>query len=277
MPALTYNQIRRFDDEGYLCPLPAISADATGALRADLAALEAREGPTLWSRTKFKPHLLIKSLNDLIRTPAILDAVGALLGPDFLVWGVGYLAKPARDLGFFSWQQDATYWGLTEPDLVTAWVALTPSTVESGCVRVLPGSHKHLQLPHRDTNAANNMLSRRQEVAVEVDETKAVDLELRPGEMSLHHLMMVHGSRANVTDQPRIGVAIRYIAAHVGHAPGFRESATLVRGHDRFGHYILEPRPTTDFDENCVALYNEMAQETHRRKEAMAARSLAGR
>jgi len=270
MPMLAEDQVRDYNDHGYLYPLPAVSADAAQALREDLAELEKREGADLWKRTKFKPHLLIKSLNELVRTPAILDAVEGVLGPDFLVWGVGHFAKPPHHGGYYSWHQDATYWGLSKPDLVTAWVALTPSTVESGCLRVIPGSHKHEQLPHRDTFAENNLLSRGQEVAVEVDETQAVDLVLKPGEMSLHHTMLVHGSGRNESDEPRIGIAIRYVAAHVSHTPGFRDSATLVRGNDRFGHYIPEPTPSGNFDPACVALYEDIVQDRVRRRDAIA-------
>lgn len=273
MPALTVDQVRHYHDHGYLCPLPAISADAAQALHRDLDALQARAGADLWAKTKMKPHLLIKSLNDLARTPAILDAVEAILGADVLVWGVAHFAKPPHHPGFISWHQDGTYWGLSEPALLTAWVALTPSTLQSGCVRVLPGSHQYEQLPHRDTFAKNNMLSRGQEVAVEVDENKTVALELQPGEMSLHHTMTVHGSGPNTSDLPRIGIAIRYIAARVAHAPGFKDSATLVRGNDRFGHYVLEPTPTGDFDPECVAFYDEMAQERRRMKDAIVAAS----
>src|SRR4029077_19544658 len=103
------------------------------------------------------------------------------------------------------WHQDSTYWGLSTPDVVTAWVAFTPSTVESGCMRVIPGSHLVDQLPHRDTFARHNLLSRGQEVAVEVDETKAQDVVLQPGEMSIHHVRLVHGSNVNRSSHRRIG------------------------------------------------------------------------
>lgn len=266
----------RFSDEGYYAPLPAIEPEHAAALHADLNRLEREHGAEVWKRTKLKPHLLIKSINDLMRTPAILDAVGRVLGPDVMVWGVGIFAKPARSSDFFSWHQDSTYWGLSEPALATAWVALTPSTSESGCMRVVPGSHKQAQIPHRETATPGNLLSRGQEVAVEVDERQAVDLVLRPGQMSLHNVMTVHGSNPNRADHPRIGIGIRYIAAHVAHAPGFRDSATLVRGQDHYGHYVLEPKPAHDFDPDCVALYDQMVVESRRRAAQEAVRIKAG-
>ncbi len=273
MPALTKDQVHAFEDGGYLAPLRAIPAETATAIQNDLVTLEAREGPSIWTRTKFKPHLLIKSLNDLVRTPAILDAVEGILGPDILVWGVGRFAKPAKDPGFFSYHQDSTYWGLSEPALVTAWVALTPSNPASGCMRVLPGSHKLAQLPHKDTFGDNNMLSRGQEVEVDVDEAKLVDLVLTPGEMSFHHVMAVHGSGANTADHPRVGIGIRYIAGRVAHVEGFKESATLVRGKDHHGHYLLEPQPTRDFEPACVAFYEAIVDESKRRRDTLAARA----
>src|SRR5262249_57420913 len=112
--------------------------------------------------------------------PAILDAVGDVIGPDILVWSSSFFIKEPRDGAYVSWHQDATYWGLSEPDVVTAWIALTPSTVESGAMRMVPGTH-HEQVAHHDTFAPGNLLSRGQEIAVEVDEARAVDVVLQPG------------------------------------------------------------------------------------------------
>ena len=95
--------------------------------------------------------------------------------------------------------------------MVTAWVALSPSTPESGCMRVVPGTHKREVVPHQDTFGAQNMLSRGQEIAVEVDEDHAVDLVLQPGQMSLHHVKIFHGSRQNRAKDRRLGFAIRYL------------------------------------------------------------------
>jgi ectoine hydroxylase-related dioxygenase (phytanoyl-CoA dioxygenase family) len=155
--------------------------------------------------------------------------------------------KEPKDPAYISWHQDVAYWGLEPYDVLTAWVALSPSTRQSGCMRVLPGSHAGDIAPHKDTYAANNMLSRGQEMQVEVDETKVVDIVLRPGEMSLHHVKIAHGSDPNDADDRRIGLAIRYIPAHVRQTIGADDTATLVRGVDRHGHFEPEPRPVADF------------------------------
>ena len=110
-----------------------------------------------------------------------------------------------------TWHQDLTYWGLDDMDEVTAWVALSPSTTESGCMRFVPGSHKRSLVEHVDTFADDNLLTRGQEIAVDVDESAAADVELRPGQASLHHGHLFHSSGPNTTPDRRIGAAIRYI------------------------------------------------------------------
>ena len=116
-------------------------------MHVKLAELEGREGGKISARTNRKPHLLLPWLNEVIRHPTILDAVEDIIGPNILCWGSGFFAKAVKDLALVSWHQDSTYWGLSEPEVVTAWVAFTPSTVESGCMRVIPASHKLDQVP----------------------------------------------------------------------------------------------------------------------------------
>ena len=248
--------------DGILFPLPAIGADAAAEALARLHALEAREGGGLSKATNQKPHLLLPWIADLIRDARILDAVESVIGPDILCWGSGFFAKKAGDGRFISWHQDSTYWGLSEPDIVTAWVALTPSTRASGCMMVIPGTHTRDQVAHRDTFAAGNLLSRGQEIAVEVDRAEAVDVVLRPGEMSLHHVRIFHGSDPNVSDHPRVGFAIRYIPTRLRQI-GTRTSATLVRGTDRFGNFDPEPVPAADFAADAVAFHAATVAQTN--------------
>jgi non-haem Fe2+, alpha-ketoglutarate-dependent halogenase len=256
--SLSDAQLDRFRREGFLAPLPALEADAAASLRRRLERLAEAEGGKLSRSTNQKPHLLLPSLADLIRSPRILDAVEDLLGPNLLCWGSGFFWKPAGDPAFISWHQDSTYWGLSKPDIVTAWVALTPSTPESGCMRVVPGTHTRDQVPHKDTFAETNLLSRGQEIAVEVDEDEAVDVVLQPGEMSLHHVRLFHGSKPNHSKEPRIGYAIRYLPTYVSQTNDVRDTASLVRGTDEYGHFDLEPRPRVEFDPECVAFHKDV-------------------
>ena len=202
--ALTDAQVRFYNDSGYVFPLPVFDAQETRELRSRFEALVVREGGRLSRATNTRPHLLLKWIDDLIRDPRVLNPVEAVLGPNILCWASGFFAKKPGDGTFVSWHQDATYWGLSSHDVVTAWIAFSPSTPETGCLRVVPGSHQE-QVAHRDTFMEGNLLSRGQEIAVEVDESRAVDIVLLPGEMSLHHVLLFHGSNANCGSDWRIG------------------------------------------------------------------------
>jgi len=248
-----------FRDRGYDFPMGAIGAGEAVDLRRRLEQYERESGGPIKGHLRHKSHLLFTWLNDLIRNPAILDAIAEILGPDILCWSTSFFIKEPRDPGFVSWHQDATYWGLSEPEVITAWVAFTPSNRANGCMRVIPGSHR-AQLRHVDTFAKHNLLTRGQEIAAEVDESQAVDIVLSPGQFSLHHVLIVHGSDPNPSDDRRIGFAIRYISTRVKQTVGQIDSATLVRGVDRFGHFKREPRPARDFDPEAVRVHSEATE-----------------
>lgn len=261
--SLSRDQIARYRAEGYLAPLRVMSAAEAGALRARLEAVEARLGGPLRGDLRHKSHLLFPFLADLVRHPAILDVVEDLIGPDILCWNSNFFIKEAATPSFVSWHQDSTYWGLSSADVVTAWVALTPSNLANGAMAVIPGSQTLDQAPHRDTFDRNNLLTRGQEIAVAVDEAAAVPLVLEPGEMSLHHVRLVHGSPPNPSPDRRIGFAIRYIPTSLRQLEG-EDSATLVRGTDRFGHFELEPRPETDLAADMLAYHRRIAERSAR-------------
>lgn len=257
--ALSAAAIGQYQRDGYYSPVPVMSAADARRLRDQLERAERDLGGPLRGVYRIKPHLLFAWLADLVRHPAILDAVEDVLGPDVLCWNTSFFTKEARSPGYVSWHQDATYWGLSEPDVVTAWVAFTESTERNGNMRVVPGTHTAAVLPHTDTFHPDNLLSRGQEITVEVDEAKAADIVLQPGEMSLHHVLIVHGSGANPSDDRRIGFAIRYIPTRVRQLAGPRDSATLVRGDDAYGHFELEPRPQADLEPAMLALHADVS------------------
>ena len=256
-------QIEAYRSQGYLAPIRVMSEDAAQAIRDNLERVEAGMGGPLRGDIRHKSHLLFPFLADLIRHPAILDAVEDLLGPDILCWNSNFFIKEAETPSFVSWHQDSTYWGLSSPDVCTAWVALTPSTSENGAMAVIPGTHNADQIPHRDTFDRDNLLTRGQEVAVEVDEREAVPLVLRPGEMSLHHVRLVHGSPPNPSADRRIGFAVRYIPTSLRQLAG-EDSATLVRGVDRYHHFEAEPRPDRDMPEELLAFHRRITARSAR-------------
>lgn len=261
---LSAAETARFGDTGYHFPVPVLSRDEIADYRNRLEAVERASGGPLKGQMRNKPHLLFTWADQIVRHPRILDAVEDVLGPDLFVWSSSFFTKEARDPSFVSWHQDSTYWGLSEPDVVTAWVAFSDSSVDNGCMRVMPGTHLHDQLPHKDTFAEGNLLTRGQEVQVEVDPSKAVDVVLQPGEMSLHHVLLVHGSDPNPSDRRRIGFAIRYVPTYVRQVAGHRDSAMLVRGEDRYGHFEHEPRPVVDMGDAERAVHKRITEEAIR-------------
>lgn len=259
---LTRTEVEAFARDGYHFPVRALSAEQAGAYRAKLEAIEAQLGqPVMKTNLRNKPHLVLAWADELIRHPSILDVVEDILGPNLLVWSSSFFIKEARDPHYISWHQDSTYWGLSHPDVVTAWIALSPSTTANGCMRVDPGTHLMDQLPHKDTFASDNLLTRGQEVQVEVDEKRVVDVVLQPGELSLHHVRLVHGSDPNRSDQRRIGFAIRYVPTYVKQTAGPRDSAMLVRGVDQYHHFEYEPRPQADMHPDAVAMHKRITDE----------------
>src|SRR5499427_1909723 len=256
---LSSDDIQRFQNKGYLSPVRVMSETDAADVRKRLEEFEARTGGPLRGDLRHKAHLLFPWLADLARNEKILDAVEDLYGQDLLCWTSNFFIKEAQNPAFVSWHQDSTYWGLSEPDVVTAWVALTPSNESNGAMQVIPGTHTMDQIPHRDTFDRHNLLTRGQEIAVEVDEREAVPLVLRPGEMSLHHVRLVHGSPPNPSPDRRVGFAIRYIPTAIYQIEG-GDSATLVRGEDRYGHFELEPRPERDMQEDMLALHRRLTE-----------------
>ena len=246
--------VEAYKRDGYYAPVRVMTASDAHQYRRALEAHEAHAHQPLQGNLRHKTHLLFTWADELVRHPKILDAVEDAIGPDILCWTTNFFIKEANSAGFVSWHQDSTYWGLDPDDVITAWVAFTEVTPENGYMQVIPGSHKMDQLPHVDSFHKDNLLSRGQEIAVEVDRSKAIGLALHAGEMSLHHIKLVHGSEANRTSDRRIGLAIRYIPTYVRQTK-VRDAAMLVRGTDKYRHFDYEPRPKADFDADAVAAH----------------------
>lgn len=262
MPKLLNEQdVERFERDGFHFPIRALSTAEARSYRDRLETYERETGGPIRSNWRHKVHLLFTWADELVRHPRILDAVEDIIGPNIVCWNTNFFIKEANDPGFVSWHQDSTYWGLDPADVVTAWLALSNAPVASGAMKMLPGSHKAGQVAHRDTFHEHNLLSRGQEIEVEVDDEDGVFVPLQAGEISLHHIRLVHGSAPNTTGDRRIGLAIRYIPTHVRQVK-VRDSAMLVRGEDTHGNFDWEPRPTTDLSPAALAAHeNAMARQ----------------
>ena len=254
LKSLTNAALQAYRDDGYYFPLTVLSSNEVTRTRKCLEEHEAKTGEPLQGNFRHKSHLLFTWVDELVHHPKIVDAAEDVLGPNILCWTTNFFIKEANSPGFVSWHQDAFYWGLSTDTVMTAWVALTPANLKNGCMKFLPGSQTQDHLKHVDTFHKDNLLSRGQEIAVKVDTENTVDCILNPGEMSLHHVKLVHGSEPNRSNNRRIGLAIRYIPTDIQQLK-VRDSATLVRGVDRKGNFDHEPRPRRDLDENALAAH----------------------
>jgi len=247
--------IDQYFNDGYFCPVPVLNPKEVSKYRSRLEDFERTQGGALLPAQRSKSHLLFKWLDDLIRDARILDPIEDLIGPNILCWNTIFWIKPAGSPSFVSWHQDITYWGLAGGEVVTAWLALSPASLESGCMRVMPGTHIGESLPHEDRYDEANMLTRGQEIVAQLDETRAVAMPLSPGEMSIHSVRLAHTSGPNHSGDRRIGVSMHFMPTSAYQSAGDWDSAALVRGTDAYGHFHPAPRLSQDLDPEAVAFH----------------------
>ena len=258
---LNANQIRDYRNDGFVKPVRVFAESEAQRIRDEIEALERQcrekgRSRKLHRYFRVNGQVVIPLLAEVSRTPAILDAVECIIGPNILVWSCELFIKEPGSQHVVSWHQDLTYWGMGGSDLqATAWIAISDATAESGCMRFVPGSHKRDILAHVDTFGNDNMLSRGQEVAVDVDEDAAVLDDLLAGEMSIHHGRIFHASGPNRSSDRRIGMAIRYVAPELVRSSPGRDYAMLVRGMDKHDTWINIAPPAALFGKSETALY----------------------
>lgn len=262
---LTQDEIDRFNRDGFLSPIRAFDEAEAAALRAELETFEARFSPEEAKFRRGDLHLLQRWAWDAVTDPRVVGPVADLLGPDVLLWALNWFVKGPKDGKFVSMHQDASYWGLEPHDVVTAWIALSDASPSTGPMEFLPGTHRGELFDHENTYAAANLLSRGQRVTADLGdaESTAVLAPLNAGEMSLHHVRVVHGSGPNESDDRRIGLVLRFCAAHVRQTKGW-DHAVLVSGEDRYGNFELLDPPVDDFGEAELARHYSSI---HRMKE----------
>ncbi len=239
------NYSAQYNARGYLSGIDIIDADEAGKHRAQLEQAEQKIGPMHYLS---KVHTILSSPAQLASHPRILDVVEQLIGPDILIYNVTYIIKEANTKSHVSWHQDLTYWGLDSDDQVSVWLALSDASESSGCMRVIPGSHRLGRQHHiLGEDDDNNVLFQNQRVA-DVDESKAVAAELKPGQASFHHGWLLHGSSPNQSADRRIGLNIQYIAPHVRQTKVQGFTALLARGVDRHQLYGSDLAATNDLE-----------------------------
>jgi non-heme Fe2+,alpha-ketoglutarate-dependent halogenase len=258
---LSQEERERFASDGILFPIPLLSEVEVQRYRAALDELKDRLGVD-GSRLP-SCHLYFPWAYDLALHPRVLAAVAEIVGPDVFIWGTLIMAKAPHSAAYISWHQDGAYASyLNGAPSVSAWIALSDSNVESGCMRVVPGTQRQA-VKHAERLDRDNMLIYGQTVETAVDESHAVEVELRAGQMSLHDLNIIHGSNPNVSDHDRIGFIIRFAGA------GTTRGTQVLRGIDGgCEHTNLLVRPAEPFAEDILQGYKEFLDSPDQRHRA---------
>jgi|TARA_B110000444_G_scaffold152506_1_gene142710 hypothetical protein len=245
---LTKEQIEQYHDEGFIAPVRVISENEALSIKNQLEQVEADFPDEINAQSRNNLHLSFAFLDALAHNTIIVDAMEDLIGPDIALWASVMFIKEPSSKQYVSWHQDATYMGLDSIDFPTPWIALSPSNRDTGCMTMISGSHHSEIQIHKDTFAENNILTRGQ-VIPEVDKSKAIDLILEPGEMSIHHGAIIHGSQPNNSDQRRIGFSLQsYVPPSIKQVVG-RNIWTHIRGKKRQDNDGIElDRPKYNMD-----------------------------
>ena len=250
---LTKEQIEQYHDQGFISPIRVISEQEALSIKNELEQVEAEFPEEINAENRNNLHLSFAFLDKLAHNKIIVDAIEDLIGPNISLWASVMFIKEPSSKHYVSWHQDATYMGLDSMNFPTPWIALSPSNKETGCMTMISGSHKLKIQEHEDTFAENNILTRGQ-VIQNVDESRAVDLILEPGEMSIHHGAVIHGSQPNKGSQRRIGFSLQsYMPNDVSQVVG-RNIWTHVRGQQREDKDgLMLDRPRFNMDPTTVA------------------------
>ena len=247
-------QRERFARDGFLSPVRIMDATAAATHRERMERAEAAFGDLHFQA---KVHTILRSPLELATHPRVLETVTALIGPNVLLWNATYIVKEPDWTAHVSWHQDLTYWGLDGDDQVSMWLALSLANETSGCMRMVPGSHRVGRRGHRHTADAANVLYQGQTVD-DVDESRAVFCALRPGEASFHHGWTLHASTPNRSDDRRIGFNAQYVATHMRQTQHSRDTAMLACGVDAFHHFGVDIPASGDLQLHALARQREL-------------------
>ena len=262
MTYLSSNQLKQYEDQGYVSPIEVLSVSEAFEARKEIELIEKEIPNEIDKSGRYNVHLISPKLDSIVHNSKILDAVESIIGKNILVCSTTLFIKNPHEQGFVSYHQDAKYIGLEPHNWVTAWVALTDSNENNGCMRMWPKSHLDIK-DHNEKFNEGNLLTRGQTVE-NVPENEVKSIELKAGQMSLHHPRIVHGSGINKSNDRRIGFVIQsYIGTNVKQILG-QNSVQLARGEDQFNYHELICRNDTLMSEKSMLLRkkeNEYLQE----------------
>lgn len=247
---LSNQQAAQYEEDGYICPLPAVGVSEADNARRELLAFGEENRINLSRDFRGKSFMRLKCLSDIAHSPNVLDAVEGLIGPNILCfYGSLFIKAPYDNAGTVPWHQDGGYFSKSSEGFATAWIALSESTVENGAMRVLPGTHKERR-PHGTVDDAEETLFYDINVRMleAVNEADAVHLVLKSGEMSFHHPDIAHASAPNNTDSWRVGMALRYVSPDFYMPEPEKVRAVLMRGANHGENYEIISAPRFDED-----------------------------
>ena len=249
MSYLSANQLKQYDDEGFVSPINIFSNNKAYEIRKEIELIEEKIPGELTKSGRYNAHLISPLLDEIVHDSKILDSIQSVIGKNILVCGTTLFIKNPNEKGFVSYHQDAKYIGLKPHNWVTAWVAITDSNENNGCMRMWPGSHKDDLKNHDQMFDEGNLLTRGQTV-INVPINKTTPLILKAGQMSLHHPTVVHGSDLNKSNDRRIGFVIQsYIGTNVKQVLG-KNRVQLARGIDEFKYHETIDRPKSLMSKN---------------------------
>ncbi len=260
--ALREQQVEQYRSEGWLSPVDVLTDAEAADARAELEAFEAEHGPFAQRAERSRAYLPFTWVDRIMRHPRLVDVVEDLIGPDILCWNAIFWIKEPGAGSYVGWHQDVTYWGLDNRELVSVWVALSEASEQAGCMRVLPGSHR-LTMDHDETYDPDNLLTRGQHIG-DIEPADTVAMPLHPGQASFHNVATAHGSGPNGSGDRRIGLSLHYMPPHTRQTLAEWDSAALVRGEDRYGHFDHAPRPTHDLDPEIMSYHARSADALRR-------------
>lgn len=225
MAHLSQAERDHYQNEGWVVPEFRLSPSYINTLVAALNEL-IRRNPDVRPEKLVSAHIERQGTQDngegvrgvadflqLAKNPNIVDLVSDVIGQDIILWGAHVFCKPAGDGFETPWHQDGHYWPIRPLATCTVWVALEESMIENGCLRVIPKSHINKQLHEHLHEDRQDLTLQQRMKAGSFDENTAVNIELQPGQMSLHDIYMIHGAAANTSNKRRTGIALRYMPA----------------------------------------------------------------
>ena len=260
MTNLSSNQLKQYNDEGYIAPINILSTEEAIEARKEIELIEKKIPNEINKKGRYNVHLISPKLDAIVHNSKILDIVESIIGKNILVCGTTLFIKNPKQEGFVSYHQDAKYIGLEPHNWVTAWVAVTDANEKNGCMRMWSGSHKNELQYHNEKFNENNLLTRGQTVE-NVPLEKTDPIILNSGQMSLHHPKIVHGSGLNKSNDRRIGFVIQsYIGSDVDQVLG-KMYVQKARGEDTYCYHQYANRPLDLMSEKDINFRNKANDE----------------